>query len=56
MSDDNTYHTYPVDDIIEHLIDTDEGDCLCLPETIPIPRDDGSFGWQIIHNAWDGRE
>lgn len=50
MSD---YHVVPVDDLLEHEI---EEDCACLPETKPVERDDGSLGWVVVHNAWDGRE
>lgn len=49
-----TVHTYPVDDLIEHTTSGD--DCVCGPETIPVPRDDGSFGWLILHHSLDGRE
>lgn len=52
MSD--TVHTYPVSDLIEH--DTDGGDCLCGPTTEAVARDDGSYGWQVIHHSLDGRE
>jgi hypothetical protein len=47
-------HTYPVGDLIEH--NTDSDDCLCGPTTEPVPRDDGSFGWHILHHSLDGRE
>jgi hypothetical protein len=49
-----TVHTYPVNDLIEH--DTDSGDCLCGPATEPVPLDDGTIGWQVIHHSLDGRE
>lgn len=51
MSDN--YHVFPVNDLLEH--DTDSEDCACLPVTEPVERDDGSMGWLIVHNAWDGR-
>ncbi|KPG86529.1 hypothetical protein AEQ27_04010 [Frigoribacterium sp. RIT-PI-h] len=47
-------HTYPSDDLIEH--DTDGGDCPCGPTTEAVPRDDGSYGWLIVHHSLDGRE
>jgi hypothetical protein len=51
----DTYHVVPVNDLIEH--DTsDETDCICGPETGPIERDDGTFGWVISHHSLDGRE
>lgn len=52
MSD--TVHTYPTGDVIEH--DTDGGDCPCGPTTEAIPRDDGSYGWHVLHHRLDGRE
>jgi hypothetical protein len=42
----------PEDDTIEHTFH----DCVCGPTTVPVPRDDGSMGWQIIHHSLDGRE
>lgn len=47
-------HAYPVDDLIDH--DTDGDDCPCGPESIPVPREDGSMGWVISHHSLDGRE
>jgi hypothetical protein len=49
-----TVHTYPVNDLIEH--DTDGSDCSCGPTTEPVPLDDGTIGWQVIHHSLDGRE
>lgn len=43
-----------LNDLIEH--DTDGGDCPCGPETIPVEREDGSIGWQVVHHSLDGRE
>lgn len=54
MSDSDTIHVVPVDDLIEH--DSDGGECPCGPETVPIEREDGSIGWKVIHHALDGRE
>lgn len=47
-------HTYPVDDLIEHA--TDGGDCPCGPTVEPVPRDDGSIGWHVLHHSLDNRE
>ena len=47
-------HTYPVADLIEHL--TDGGDCPCGPTTEPVQREDGTFGWHVLHHSLDGRE
>ena len=49
-----TRHTYPVADLIEHVVDG--GDCWCGPTTEPVSRDDGSMGWLVIHHSLDGRE
>lgn len=45
-------HTVPQGDTMPHM---PEG-CECLPETVPINREDGSVAWQIIHKAKDGRK
>lgn len=47
-------HVYPVNDLVEH--DTYGEDCVCGPTSIPVQRDDGSFGWVISHHSLDGRE
>lgn len=49
-----TYHVYPVNDLVEH--DTDGGDCPCGPTTEPVVRDDGSMGFVTVHHSLDGRE
>lgn len=49
-----TFHTYPVNDLIEHVIDG--SDCPCGPRTDPIECDDGSIGWHVVHHSLDGRE
>ena len=49
----STVHVVPVRDLIEHD-DTDE--CPCGPTTEPVERDDGSFGWLVVHHSLDGRE
>lgn len=53
VNSDNV-HVLPVGDLIEHE-DTGE-DCLCGPTVEPVEREDGSYGWLIIHHSLDGRE
>lgn len=50
----DVYHVYPDGDLIEH--DTDGSDCLCGPRNEAVPREDGSFGWLVVHHSLDGRE
>jgi hypothetical protein len=50
----STWHVVPVDDLVEH--DTDGDGCLCGPRTEPVERDDGSYGWVLVHHSLDGRE
>lgn len=45
-------HVVPLGDLVEHLPE----DCVCGPRTEPVPRDDGSMGWLIVHHSLDGRE
>lgn len=45
-------HVWPLDDLIGH----EPGDCICLPVTEPVEREDGYIGWVVVHNSWDGRE
>lgn len=47
-------HVSPVDDLIDH--ETEGDDCPCGPETVPVPREDGSMGWTLVHHSLDGRE
>jgi hypothetical protein len=51
---DLSIHAYPVNDLIEH--DTDSSDCICGPRVEPVERDDGSYGWVVVHHSLDGRE
>lgn len=47
-------HVYPDRDLVEHEV---EGDgCVCGPTVEPVPRDDGSYGWLMVHHSLDGRE
>lgn len=49
-------HVAPVNDLVEHDINTTEADCACGPRTEPVKRDDGSMGWLVVHHSLDGRE
>lgn len=49
-------HVAPVDDLIQHDRASDEPDCPCGPDVMPVKRDDGSMGWLIVHHSLDGRE
>lgn len=51
---DGDVHTRPADDLIEHA--TDGSDCICIPEVIPVEREDGSIGYVYVHHSLDGRE
>lgn len=48
-------HVMPIGDLIEHTSDGGE-DCLCGPTTEPVPREDGSMGWLVVHHSLDARE
>jgi hypothetical protein len=50
--DNDDVHVHPLGDLVEHEPD----DCVCGPTVEPVPRDDGSMGWCIIHHALDDRE
>lgn len=50
----DTWHVAPVNDLIEHEIMGDG--CICGPNIIPEERDDGSYGWVLVHHSLDGRE
>ncbi|QFG14860.1 hypothetical protein SEA_LYMARA_59 [Arthrobacter phage Lymara] len=52
----NTQHVWPENDLVEHDHKDDDGGCVCIPRTEPIPREDGTIGWVIVHHALDGRE
>lgn len=49
-------HVAPIGDLITHDTDTTEADCICGPETRPVPQESGGMGWLIVHHALDGRE
>jgi hypothetical protein len=50
--DNDDVHVHPLGDLVEH----EPEDCVCGPTVEPVPRDDGSVGWCIIHHALDARE
>lgn len=50
-----TYHVMPVNDLIQHDSASDDA-CACGPTTQPVPREDGSMGWLVVHHSLDGRE
>lgn len=50
-----TVHILPRDDLVAHESSND-GDCVCGPETQPVEQDDGGMDWLIVHAALDGRE
>ena len=49
---DGAVHVAPINDLIEHT----DADCACGTRTEPVPRDDGSYGWLVVHHSLDGRE
>lgn len=49
----STYHVLPVNDVIDH---TEDDHCLCGPRSEGVQREDGSYGWVIVHHSLDGRE
>lgn len=49
-----TFHVFPVNDLVEH--ETDSDDCVCGPTTEPVETEDGSTNWLVIHHSLDGRE
>lgn len=51
---DGDVHVFPVCDLVDH--DTDGGECICGPTTEAVQRDDGSYGWVILHHSLDNRE
>lgn len=48
-----TAHVMPRGDLVEHEA---SDDCPCGPASVPVTREDGSVGWNIIHHSLDGRE
>lgn len=52
--DTNTFHVYPLDDLIGHI--TTGNSCPCGPRSEAVEREDGSYGWLLVHHSLDGRE
>lgn len=50
---DDSVHVTPLHDLVTHQADED---CVCGPRVDPVPRDDGSIGWVLVHHSLDGRE
>ncbi len=46
-------HVVPIGDLIEH--ETND-DCPCGPRQEAAVREDGSYGWVVVHHSLDGRE
>jgi len=54
LIDDAAIHVFPVMNLVDHDIDTD--DCVCGPTVEAEKCDDGSVAWLITHHALDGRD
>jgi hypothetical protein len=46
-------HVHPSADLVEHDLTED---CACGPRAQPVPCEDGSMVWLIVHASLDGRE
>ena len=42
----------PANDTVHH--DGMDEDCVCGPTVQPVERDDGSYGWVLVHHALGG--
>lgn len=51
---DRIVHVYPLDDLIEHIVDG--ASCICGPRLELVERGDGEHGWLVVHHSLDGRE
>ena len=40
----------PVNELMEHIY----VDYPCIPETVPVEREDGSMGWVAFHHSLEG--
>lgn len=47
----DTLHVHPATDLVGHDTSTDEPDCVCGPQVQPEQREDGSYGWLIVHHS-----
>lgn len=48
-------HVLPLNDLIEHNEEDDDGDCVCGTTIELVEREDGDR-WLIVHDSLDGRE
>ncbi|QGZ17156.1 hypothetical protein HYQ19_gp057 [Arthrobacter phage DrYang] len=55
-TDGSPVHVWPLKDLVEHDTEDDDGGCVCIPRTEPVPREDGTIGWVLVHHSLDGRE
>lgn len=53
---EDPYHVWPLDDLIEHDTQDNDGNCACGPTVEPVEGDNGYIGWVITHHSLDGRE
>jgi hypothetical protein len=44
-------HIIPFNDLLDH----EDEDCACFPSSELLTSAEGDV-WQIVHNAWDGRQ
>lgn len=49
-------HVWPLDDLIDHDTEDDEGNCVCVPTVEAVTTDTGSTNWLYTHHSLDGRE
>lgn len=49
---DKTVHVEPINDLVEHV----DHDCICGPTTEVYKREDGGYGFVVVHHSLDGRE
>lgn len=54
LLDNNSWHVYPVDDIVDH--DTVGDKCVCGPTLRCEFNEDMSVAWIYVHHSLDGRE
>lgn len=55
VDDGDHVHVMPIEDLVVHD-ESNDGDCICGPVTMPVARRDGSMGWLLVHSSLDGRE
>ncbi|AOZ64612.1 hypothetical protein SEA_CHUBSTER_59 [Arthrobacter phage Chubster] len=54
-TDGSPAHVWPLADTMEHDLEGHGENCTCQPVVEEIPREDGTTGHLISHNAKDGR-